>query len=193
MISCYNCHFESQVEAGVKRAVRPIDGFLLLVNRTEDDTVYPATFQSLTYQGKTFVAYAPYTAHTITREGRRCGHCHLDRPNGDNAAIREYNDSGVIQMATWSAEAGGLTWTRGVIPLPEDFATTVRTDFLNFEGDLSAPPGSPGWTVLGRDQPHGVQLLYATPLDRRQMRALGFLARGADDSAAEHADPISSP
>ncbi len=46
-LSCYNCHFDSQVEEHVKRAKQPITGFVILVNREKDGKVHPATFQSL--------------------------------------------------------------------------------------------------------------------------------------------------
>ena len=60
-LSCYNCHFESQVEHHVKRAKAKITGFTILVNRTSDGKVHPATFQSVSYDGNTWIAMGPST------------------------------------------------------------------------------------------------------------------------------------
>jgi hypothetical protein len=176
VISCYNCHFESQVEARIKRAVRPLSGFTLLVNRDKDGKVHPASFQSLTFQGDAFVAFGPYTPHSTTRDGRRCAVCHLNVEGGANAAIEAYNDRGSIPFVTWNEETGSVDWMRGVIPLPEDYRTTLTMEFLTFDGDPAAPagPDAGAWSPIGKDLPDGSQLLFATPLTREQMRELGF-------------------
>lgn len=177
VISCYNCHFDSQVEAHVKRAHRPINGFMLLVNREKDDTVYPATLQSLTYGETTFVAVAPYTAHSVTREGRGCPDCHWQpETESGNDAVAQYNRRGLIRFAEWDAVDGQLRWHRGVVPVPADYASTLRLEFLAFDGPLDAPPGPDAgtWSSLGRDRPHATQMLFASPLTAEQMHRLGF-------------------
>jgi hypothetical protein len=183
VISCYNCHFESQVEAHVKRPRQPIGGFVMLVNREKDGKVHTASFQSLTYRGRAFVAFAPYSAHTISKEGRGCAECHLDHEGaGTNVAIRQYNDTGQIRFARWNAEDRSLDWIQGVVPIPEDYRETLRMEFLTFTGDPATPAGKDNekWTALGKDTWDGSQMLFASPLSREQMKKLGFRTRNSE-------------
>jgi len=175
VVTCYNCHFESQVQAHVKRPHRPLGDFVMLVNREKDGKVHTATFQSLTYQGKSFVAFAPYASHAVVKQGRACAACHAGEPvNGDNEAIRQYNESGVIRFTRWNAETNSLDWIRGVVPLPEDYAQSLQMAFLAFDGDPAAPLGQGSWSPLDTTTPDGSQMLFATPLTREQMKKLGF-------------------
>ena len=174
VVSCYNCHFESMTEAHVKRAKQPIGDFVLLVNRAKDGKIGTASFQTLTYQGHAFVAFGPYTPHTITREGRQCQDCHVNL-GGDNTAIAQYNQTGKIQFAKLNDD-GSLTWMHGVVPIPEDYQTTFKLDFITFDGDVSTPAGEDNmnWSSLGKESWDGHQMFYASPLTREQMEKLGF-------------------
>jgi hypothetical protein len=176
VVTCYNCHFESQVEAGVRRAMRPLTGFVLLVNRTKDDTVHAATFQSLTHRGTAFVAFAPYTPHATVKQGRRCGECHLNQGEPSNAAAAGYRDTGTIPLVTWNAELGVLEWLRGVVPVPPDFRQAIRMEFMTFDGDPRSAPGPAAgtWSPIGTDLPDGSQMLFASPLTEAQMVKLGI-------------------
>jgi len=177
VVSCYNCHFESQAEAGVKRALRPVSGFVLLVNRDKDGKVHPATFQSLTYRGKSFVALAPYSAHAVSRKGRGCNECHVGgERGGSNAATEDYSATGILRFSSWDGENQELRWNRGVIPVPEDWKTSLRMVFMTFTGEPSSPPGKDAgaWTALESDRPDGTQMLFARPLTREQMERIGF-------------------
>jgi hypothetical protein len=174
VISCYNCHFESQVDSHVKRAKQPISNFLLLVNREKDGKVYPASFQSLTYQGDAFVAFAPYAAHTITVEGRICTDCHVNL-GGSVEAIEQWNDSGTIQFTSWNDTDSTLSWLQGVVPMPADYETSFRMDFITYNGNTADPPGpSKNWSAIGKDTWDGHQMFFATPLTTEQMDKLGF-------------------
>jgi len=178
VISCYNCHFESQVDSHVKRAMQPLHDFVLLVNRTKDGKVYPATFQSLTYEGSAFAAFGPFTSHTITGEGARtCGECHHNY-GASNAAIAEYNETGQIRFTEWDDDTKTLSWVHGVVPLPTDYETSFKMDFLTYTGATTDPP--PGdanlWTGIGKDTWDGHQLFFATPLTEAQMAAIGMTA-----------------
>ena len=52
---------------------------MILVNRTKDGKVHPASFQSLTYDGNTWIAMGPSVAHTITKDNARtCNDCHAN-------------------------------------------------------------------------------------------------------------------
>ena len=182
VISCYNCHFESQIEAHVKRAKQPLHDFVMLVNRDKDDKVYTASFQSVTYQGNAFVAFAPYTGHTITENGRICTDCHLNF-GGNVEAIEQYNDTGEIKFVQWDDDNKVLSWVHGVVPIPVDYEDTLKMDFLTYLGDPSnPPPGDPeDWTGIGKDTWDGHQMFFATPLTRDQMDKLGFVTPCPED------------
>ncbi len=173
-LTCYNCHFESQVQSHVKRAFTQLTDFIILVNRTKDGKVHPATFQSLSYQGKTWVAMGPSVAHTITKENARtCSDCHANF-GGNIEAIDDYNNGGGMKFATWNESDSTLSYLHGVIPLPIDYKYSFKMDFITYNGDPSDPPGpSKNWSYV-KDDVDGFQLLYATPLTTAQMNALGM-------------------
>ncbi len=174
VISCYNCHLESQVESHVKRAYKPLSNFMFLVNRTKDNKVYPATFQSVTYKGDAFAAFGPFTSHSIKREARGCTDCHANF-GGQIEAITEYNTTGEIKFATWNENDSTLSWKQGIIPMPKDYKTKLKMDFLTYKGNTSDPAvASKNWAKIGKDQWDGHQMFFATPLTTTQMSKLGF-------------------
>jgi hypothetical protein len=185
VISCYNCHFESQVESHLKRAKQPIKDFVILVNRDKDGKVGTASFQSLTYKGDSWVAFAPYHAHTITSEGRKCADCHANL-GGSIDAIDDYNQDGIIKFASWNANDSTLSWTKGVVPLPADYERSFRMDFITYDGNVDDPVGpSKNWSAIGEDTWDGHQLFFATPMTKIQMAKLGFDTTQAP-TAVEH-------
>jgi hypothetical protein len=168
VISCYNCHFESQLEH-VKRARTKIRDFMLLVNREKDGKVHPAAFQSLTYQDTAFVAYGPYTPHNITSTGRQCDDCHA------NEHITEYMANGELKFVTFDEGTDTLAVLKGVVPIPVDYATTFKMDFITYDGNADDPlPGDGGWSSIGKDVPDGQHMLYATPLSEHQLEMLSL-------------------
>jgi hypothetical protein len=168
VISCYNCHFESQLEH-VKRARTKIRDFMLLVNREKDGKVHPAAFQSLTYQDTAFVAYGPYTPHNITSTGRQCDDCHA------NEHITEYMANGELKFVTFDEDTDTLAVLKGVVPIPVDYATTFKMDFITYDGNADDPlPGDGGWSSIGKDVPDGQHMLYATPLSEHQLEMLSL-------------------
>ena len=174
VISCYNCHFESMVQSKIKRPKQPIHDFVILVNREKDGKVGTATFHSLSYQGKAWTAIAPYHAHTITANGRRCPDCHANQ-GGTIEAIEQYNSTGQIKFAAWNSSDRTLGWLHGVVPLPDDFATSFKMDFLTYDGSTSDPPTlSDNWSYIGKDSWDGFQMFFATPLTKAQMARLGM-------------------
>ena len=175
VVSCYNCHFESQVESHVKRAKQPIHNFVMLVNREKDGKVGTASFQSLSYQGNTWAAFAPYHSHTVTDKGRICSDCHNNMGSGGIEAIEQYNQTGEIEFASWSSSDSTLNWLKGVVPFPEDYQTSFKMDFITYNGNTSDPPGpSKNWSAIGEDTWDGHQLFFATPLSKSQMAKLGM-------------------
>ncbi len=175
-LSCYNCHFDSQVEEHVKRAKQPITGFVILVNREKDGKVHPATFQSLYHDssGGSWVAMAPNYTHSITKnDARTCGDCHQSMGSGVEA-IEDYNAGGGIKFSTWNSADSMLSWTQGIIPLPIDYKHSFIMDFITYEGNLNDPPvASKNWTFV-KSEADGFQLLYCTPMTTRQMTILGM-------------------
>ncbi len=175
VVSCYNCHFESQVEHHVKRAKTKIKDFVILVNRQKDGKVGTASFQSLTYDGNSWIAMAPYHGHTVKKGGRTCSDCHANPGfGGDVASILDYNDDGTMQFASWDDDNKVLTNLNGVVPLPVNYEDAFKMDFITFDGDPSSPPGpSDNWSFVKNDA-DGFKLRFATPMSKEQMAKLGF-------------------
>jgi len=174
VISCYNCHFESQVDNHLKRAKQPIHGFVILANRAKDGKVGTISFQSLTYQGHSWAAFGPFHSHSITDDGRECKDCHKNF-GGTIDAIEQYNATGEIKFASWNAADSTLGWVKGVIPFPEDYETSFKMDFLTYKGNSSDPVApSKNWSYIGEDTWDGHQLFFATPLSKTQMDKLGM-------------------
>lgn len=88
MISCVNCHFQSEIDYGVKLAYEPRKDWTFLMNYR--NKVHSATIMTLEYQGNTFVAAAPYSAHIVSAAGKHCVYCH------NSQAVGEYDQTGAI-------------------------------------------------------------------------------------------------
>lgn len=175
--SCYNCHFETEVQIDKKRffAQAPRTGFKMLMNY--EGKVHTATFQALSYEGKSFVAIAPFFGHSITRDDIECGDCHLQSGTG-NPVVKEYLDTGEIVVTHWDPTAVGaerLVGPTGVIPVVQDWQTAFKFDFLTYTGAVDDPVNGPAnlplWDYLktGMDGSH---IVYGTPLTAAQLQAL---------------------
>gem|GEM_PF-1019477 len=166
VITCYNCHFESEVAGAGKRFFSPPrTGFKFLVNR--NGKVNTATFQALVYEGQTFYVIAPYYAHGITASPR-CDSCH------NNAAAQEYAVTGVMTVTQWDAATGTLTGPTGTIPVPPDWITALRFDFLDYTGDPATPIAETDptlWQFL-KTEADLTQMLFAEPLTQEQIERL---------------------
>lgn len=174
VISCYSCHLESQLDGHQKRAKQAIHDFVILANREKDGKVGTMSFQSITYDGKAWAAFAPFHSHTITGAGRTCADCHQNM-GGSVAAIQEYNNTGEMQFATWNDADSTLSWLHGIVPMPLDYERSWKMDYLKYNGDPADPVGpSKNWSSIGKDQPDGHQMFYSTPLSKVQMAKLGF-------------------
>jgi len=169
VISCYNCHFESQVQAHLKRAKQQLHNFVILANRAKDGKVGTMSFQSLTYQGNSWVAFAPFHSHSITNQGRACADCH------NNAVVQEYNSTGQIYFAKWNSNDSTLSYLQGVVPMPEDYQAAFKMDFLTYNGDPNDPVGpSKNWSYIGENTWDGHQMFFATPLTAAQHAKIGM-------------------
>jgi len=174
VFTCNNCHFDTEVavKGRFKRAISKDRDFIMLVNRKSSgpngvDQVYPATFQSVVYQGKTFYAIAPFHSHTVMEEGRPCGACH----GGERLA--EYDDTGRIVITKWNKQAGNLDTVKGVVPIPKDWKQALQFDFADFAGDITKPGQRDKWVFLkqGADLSQMMDE-YAEPLTKEQLESL---------------------
>jgi hypothetical protein len=162
VVTCYNCHFETQVQLAQKVAYGQFSDFVLLMNR--NGKVHAANYQTVKHGDNTFVAIAPFYAHTISKTARECTDCH------GNAAVRDYLDDGVIDVAWWSEIDRRLRHSSGVLPVPPDYRTSLRFDFVDLDR-----PGGRIWSFLesGADS---IQILFGEPLTQAQMEKLGWSA-----------------
>lgn len=160
VISCYNCHFETEVQAKKKIAYGQMKGWNFLINR--DGKVHLANFQSVMWGGETMVGFGPFYAHTISRNAvKACDDCH-----GAPSVNRWFQD-GKIDVVTWDAAQGKLVNRKGFIPVPPNFEQGgLIFDFVNLDR-----VGGSVWSYLERG-PDRVQLLYGTPLTQAQMQKL---------------------
>jgi len=172
-LTCLSCHFESQV-VGKKRAFGKFTDFIILVNRDKDNKVHPASFQSLTHEGNTWIGMGPSVAHSITKDNARtCADCHANF-GGTIPAIDDYNAGGGMKFATWNPADSTMSTLTGVVPLPIDYAYSFKMDFLTYNGDPNDPVApSKNWSVVKEDV-DGFALRYATALTKSQMDALGM-------------------
>jgi hypothetical protein len=173
-LACYSCHFESQVQSHKKRPQRQITGFIFLVNRTKDNKVHPATFQSITYEGKAGVVFAPSVAHTIVKTGARtCTDCHQNY-GGNIPAISDWNADGIIKFATWNTADSTLSWHQGIVPITPDFSRSLKMDYLTYNGNPDDPIApSKNWSIVSENA-NLYQIEYCTPLTAAQMDAIGM-------------------
>ena len=157
-----------------KRPVKQVTGFIFFVNRTKDNKVHPATFQSLSYQGNTWVSFGPSIAHTIVKTGARtCSDCHQNM-GGNIPAIVDYNADGLMKFGTWNPADSTLSTLTGIIPMPSDWQRSLKLDYLTYNGDPNDPIApSKNWSLID-DVTDGSHMLYATPLTNSQMNALGM-------------------
>ncbi|MGB7062533.1 MAG: hypothetical protein WBF13_09320, partial [Candidatus Zixiibacteriota bacterium] len=148
--TCYNCHFETQVKEGKKISI-PTTDWVFLINY--DGKVTSGNFQSLAYQGRTFVTYAPHFSHSIMKEGRVCSECH-----GTKIAKRLAKKK---QKLTWY-EKGELQSVKGVIPVVDGKLDLLFLDRKDGE-----------WIPLKNAPSPVVQYSgYGTPLSDEQLKKL---------------------
>lgn len=160
VISCYNCHFETEVYGKKKIAYGQMKDWNFLVNR--EGKIHLGNFQSVKWGNETMVGIGPYYAHTISKNAvKGCGDCH------HNAAVEQWFRNGAIDVVTWDASQGKLINRKGFIPVPPDFDNGgLIFDFV----DLDKVGGSV-WSYLERG-PDRAQILYATPLSAAQMEKM---------------------
>ncbi|MCK4385986.1 MAG: hypothetical protein KAW16_02925 [candidate division Zixibacteria bacterium] len=150
VVTCYNCHFDTQVKEGKKVAI-PTTDWVFLINR--NDKVTTGNFQSLVYQGKTFVAFAPFFSHSVMKEGRKCSECH-------GTEIVKKMKKKKLKL-TWYKK-GELQSRKGVIPILDGKLDLLFLD--RKDGEWIPIKDAPAPLVQYTD--------YGTPLSDEQFKKL---------------------
>jgi len=174
-VTCYNCHFETELWSGMRGYKRPIGqlkGFIMLGRHTKTGKVGLVNYQSIVYQGQSFVAYGPYYAHTIMPKDstRACNACH------NAATIQEFNNTGYITVARWdSTQIPKIVHTQGMIPIPPNYQSVFKFDFANYVGRIDTTYTNPNQWVFLKSGANLQQMLsiYVQPLTTSQMQKLG--------------------
>ena len=140
----------------------------------------------MTDGAQTFVVFAPYASHSVTRgEELMCRDCHViaDGDGGyeGNAAVAQYLTDGTVTTTTWNDETALLEGPAGIIPLPHDWISedgekgALDMDFAYYLGNTTDPvtknPAGDQWDFLktGPDRGH---MPYGTPLSEAQIQRL---------------------
>jgi len=175
VIACNSCHFESQLVDKKRFYAPPMRDFKMLVQN--EGKIHSGSFQSLTFDGMTFNALAPFFSHTISAKGSDCKDCHLKGPKKDhangmpkNAPLNEYINTGKIVVTRWDEATQLLIGRKGVIPVPPDWKDSLQFDFVTYDGDPSDPvvvdPSMWSFLKTGADL---VDMPYGEPLSEEQM------------------------
>lgn len=176
-VTCYNCHFETEIWSGMRGFKRPIGqlrGFIMLGRLPkEGNKIGLVNYQSLVYQGQSFMGYGPYYSHTIMVKDstRACSGCH------NNAIINELNTTGNIYVAKWDSTLTPkqIVHKQGVIPIPPNYQTVFKFDFANYTGRVDTAYTNPAQWAFMKTGLNGQQMLsqYVLPLTSTQMQKLG--------------------
>lgn len=154
--SCYGCHFTQQEGfAGNIVFNPPIANWKLLVKSQSTGKITTGGIQTVTsYQGQAFYTLAPYFAHTIPQKsGLACGDCH------ESNAVKEYKAKGTMTLVTWDPVNKSLNSLSGIIPIPLDWKTALRMDFLTLDHTDDSQ-----WIYL-KNAADGSHMLFADPIN----------------------------
>jgi hypothetical protein len=148
--TCYNCHFDAQVANGTRTALTTTD-WVFLINY--QGKVTSGNFQSLKYQDKTFVTFAPHFSHSVMKQGRECGECH-----GTETAKRLAK--GHMKL-TWFKD-GELQSAKGIIPVADGRLDLIFLDRIDGQ-----------WVPMKDAAEPMIQYsAYGTPLSEDQLKKL---------------------
>lgn len=182
VISCYNCHFNQQIDRHQKIPYGVLKGFTIIAHRTGskyNGKIWPVSFQSLYYktpEGKdtTFVTFVPYYSHNVLpkEQAKTCSDCH------NNANVQEYNTNGVLYIAKWNNETNKIEGITGIVPMPENYKDVFKMDFVVQDTATKI------WSPVGEDTPDRIQNLgYVAPLAADEMAKLAT-PQGIEDGAS---------
>ncbi|MGD8698699.1 MAG: hypothetical protein PVJ43_05375 [Gemmatimonadales bacterium] len=157
LITCYNCHYQTDLPEGASQLLTQVRDWRLLVNRR--GKVHPANLQSMIYQGNKLLLMAPGYGHTIARNAvSGCGDCHA------NSNVLDLDDDSVLVVAGFDG-AGSVKTAQGYVPIPFNFETALAFDFLVYDAETEA------WSLLSRGQ-DVTQFMFAQPLSDEQLKKL---------------------
>ncbi len=171
VLSCYNCHFDSEVLGKGKFAYGQFKDWKFLLNR--NGKVHPGTIQTLKYgsieQGDdaTFVVIAPYYSHSVEMNAVVCEDCH------GSQAVNEYRATGEIKVVQWNGETESLEQATGIIPVPPDYETALKFHYVDWDGEALDEFGKPVWTLF-KTETDAFQMIrkYGSPLTEGQIQKL---------------------
>lgn len=151
VVSCMNCHFDTMVNKGVRKAM-PVSGWMFLMNYK--DKVTAASTQTFVAKGKTFLMFAPHMSHAVMKQGRSCDGCH-------GTDSMQQAKEGRVKL-TW-LENEQVVNLKAVIPVVDsvDYVCTYH-DFKDGKWHLINQPPKPGRQYVG----------YGEPLSEQQLESL---------------------
>jgi len=159
VVTCYNCHFETELALDVKKPYGQFKDWVFLMNYR--GKVHAANFQSVVdVDDESILAMAPFYAHTVAEDAVECNDCH------GNAALQEYFDEndGVIDVVWWNGT--GLSYMKGRIPVTPELTGTMKFAVVQLN-----QPGGSVWSHVG-DSVDEIQIVYGSPLTAEQMAKL---------------------
>jgi len=160
VVTCVNCHFDNEVEGKPKVHAGMHTGWKFLVRDTQSNKISLANVITMVYQDSLAqVTFAPYHAHTITKDAiTDCSDCH-STPYKD-----EYYTTGELTVVKWDKATRKLVPNiqgKGIIPVVQGWETDYKFDF----GTIQTEGDPPTWK---RVEPTSVghNMLFAEPLER---------------------------
>ncbi|MBE7558474.1 hypothetical protein HS125_05860 [bacterium] len=163
VVTCYNCHYDTEINENRKINVGAQKNYLLLVNG-RDNKIEAATYMALYYrgqaptpaEGKSFVVYAPFYNHAVVGPGARtCDDCH------DNANVRQIDSAGALTMAGLAQSGVSVDHATGVIPIVD--GVDYGFQFFDHDGTTWVP------AKTAIDQ---IQFGFCSPLTQEQFNKL---------------------
>ncbi len=143
-------------ETGSFYGSQPVDDWKFLVRDARSGKITTANIRVMTHDGKAFYSVAPHQSHTIFKpNGTDCFTCH------SSTAVAEYKADGIMTLTVWNDTTSSLTHVADVIPVPEDWETALKLDFVTRD--------TSGNTVFVSDSADAVQMLFAEPIDVTRM------------------------
>jgi hypothetical protein len=152
VVSCTNCHFETMVEKGVRKAI-PVSGWMFLINY--NGQVTSGSMQTFVTKGdKTFLMFAPHMSHSVMEEGRKCDECHETETM--KKALKGQLD------LLWF-ENGKVCNLKGVVPVTDE--VDYICVYQNYKDDKWIPIANP-------PKPVRQYAAFGKPLTREQLEKL---------------------
>jgi hypothetical protein len=171
VLTCAGCHFETVVATGKNRAINQIKDYRLLVKK--NGKIRLGGFMTHSFDGKTNYIISSYHSHIIKKNATTCADCHYNM-GGTNVAIGEYNSTGQISMATWNPTTKKIVGPTGVVPIPADWKTSLKMDYVTYTGDPTIFPSDPTLWVYLKSETDNSHLFFCEPLDSSTLAKLGF-------------------